>query len=242
MSLKKIVGLTVLGLALLVIVGGIALLILVRMRPGWYEYQELSPKEMLAAKEDMIRRVADFHNAATEAEAFVLVLNDKQINDMVAVIVDRHRVLPDYLAHPQIRMRKDKILAGVMVSFKGQTSFFSIGIRPYVDSAGLLHVELGKPKAGALRLPKTFVPETIDKVERSLSASLAASRSESERVQTARKNKDLLTRIFTALHGVPVPASFVTRDDLQMAIEDVRITLGLLEIKFRPILTETSAE
>ena len=54
MSLKKIVGLTVLGLVLLVIGGGITVLILVRMRPSWYQYQQLSPKEMLAAKEDMI--------------------------------------------------------------------------------------------------------------------------------------------------------------------------------------------
>ena len=163
MSLKKIVGLTVLGLVLLVIVGGITLLILVRIRPGWYEYQELSPKEMLAAKEDMIRLAAKFNNAATEAESFVLALTDRQINDMVAVIVDRDRVLPDYLAHPQIRMSDDKILAGAMVSFKGQTSVFSIGIRPYVDSAGLLHIELGKPKAGAMRLPENFLPEKAQK-------------------------------------------------------------------------------
>jgi hypothetical protein len=191
---------------------------------------------MLAAKEDIVHLAAEFNNAATQAEPFVLALTDKQINDMVAVIVDRHSILPDYLAHPQIRMSDGKILAGAIVSFKGQTSVFSIGITPYVDSAGLLHIELAKPKAGALALPENFLPDTIDKVQRSLNASLAASNSESDRAQTARKNKDLLTRVFTALHGAPVPASFVTREDLQMAIEDIRITPGLVEIQFRPIL------
>ena len=44
-----------------------------------------------------------------------------------------------------------------------------------------------------------------------------------------------MARVFTALHGAPVPANFVTRKDLQMAIEDVRVGPELLEIQFRPL-------
>jgi len=88
-----------------------------------------------------------------------------------------------------------------------------------------------------LGLPENFLPDTLDKLEQATETSLAASNSNSDRAWAARKNKDLLARIFTALHDAPVPANFVTREDLQMAIEDIRITPGLLEIQFRPIAT-----
>ena len=82
--------------------------------------------------------------------------------------------------------------------------------------------------------------DTLDKLERGIDASLERSRSNSEQARAARKNKDLLARVFTALHGAPVPANFVTREDLQMAIEDVRVGPELLEIQFRPIVTQAS--
>lgn len=235
MSLKRIIGLTALGLVLLAVIAGIAILILVRVRPDWYRPERLSPEQLLAAKEEMIRTATEFKNASQLAEAFILELTPKQINDMIAVAVDRQRILPHHVAQPFIYLSDGKIIAAALVSWKGQTSVVSIRIRPFVDSAGLLHIELGKLKVGALGLPESFLSDTLDELERSLDATLAASKSNSDRARAARKNKDLLARIFAALHGSPVPANFVTREDLQMAVEDVRIKPGLLEIQFRPL-------
>ena len=242
MTLKKVLGLTALGLILLLIIAGITTLILVRVRPDWYQPRQLSSEELVAAEEQMLRTATAFNNASQVDEPFILELTEKQINDMIAVTVRRNNFLPNYIAEPFIFLDKGEIMVAAIVSWKGQTSVVSIRIRPFVDSAGLLHTELDKIKAGALGLPENFLPDTLDKLERAIEARLAVSRSNSERERTARKNKDLLTRIFTALHGAPVPASFVTREDLQMAIEDVRVTPGLLEIQFRPIVSEASGE
>ena len=235
MSLKKILGLTALGLILLVVIAGITAWILIRQQPKWYRPQQLSHEDMLAAEEQMFRTAADFNNASQVAEPFILELTEKQINDMMAVVIKRNNILPAYISQPLIRLANGQIMVAALVNWKGQTSVASIRIRPFVDSAGLLHIELDKPKAGALGLPENFLPDTLDKVEQATETSLAASNSNSERAQTARKNKDLLARIFTALHGAPVPGNFVTREDLQMTIEDIRITPGLLEIQFRPL-------
>src|SRR3990170_1035940 len=189
MSLKKILGLTALGLILLVVIAGITALILIRYQPKWYRPQQLSQEEMLAAEEQMFRTAADFNNASQVAEPFILELTEKQINDMIAVVVDRHNILPSYISQPLIRLANGEIMVAALVNWKDQTSVASIRIRPFVDSAGLLHIELDKPKAGAFGLPENFLPDTLDKVEQATETSLAANKSNSERVRAAQKNK-----------------------------------------------------
>ena len=190
----------------------------------------------------MFGTVAEFKNASQVNEPFILELTGEQVNEMLAVLIDRHRILPDYIADPVISFSDGAAWAGAMVTWKGQTSVVSVRIRPFVDSGRLLHIELDRLKAGALGLPEDFLPDTLNQLEESVTARLAASRSNAEQAETARKNKDLMARVFTALSGSLVPANFVTRQDLQMAVEDIRISPGLLEIQFRPMATETSAD
>ncbi len=235
MTKKKIIGLSVLGLVLLVVISGVVVWILIGLWPRWYRPRQLSREELLAAEERMISTGADFKNASQVNEPFILELTGEQINDMLAVLIDRHRILPDYIADPVISFSDGAAWAGAMVTWKGQTSVVSVRIRPFIDPSGLLHIELDRLKAGALGLPDNFLPDTLKELEESATARLARSRSDSDNAQTARKNKDLLTRVFTALSGTPVPANFVTREDLQMAVEDIRISPGLLEIQFRPL-------
>ena len=66
MTKKKIIGLSVLGLVLLVIISGVVVWILVGLWPKWYEPRQLSRQELLAAEERMISTVAEFKNASTE--------------------------------------------------------------------------------------------------------------------------------------------------------------------------------
>ena len=242
MSKKKIIALVVLGLFVLAVISGTVLLILVGWRPAWYQYEKRSSEDLLAAEERMFVTASKFQNAAQVDEPFILELGGEQINDMLAVVIARHRILPDYIADPVISFGNGAAWAGAMVTWKGQTSVVSVRLKASVDSAGLLHMQLDQLRAGALGLPDDFLPRTLDDLEQTITAKLAASKSNSDQAQTARKNKDLLDRIFTALTGVPVPASFVTREDLQMAVEDIRFSQGLLEIQFRPIPTQTPAE
>ena len=242
MTKKKIIGLSVLGLVLLVIISGVVVWILVGLWPKWYQPRQRSREELLAAEERMFGTVADFKNASQVNEPFVLELTSEQINEMLAVLIDRHRILPDYIADPVISFSDGAAWVGAMVTWKGQTSVVSVRIRPFVDSGGLLHIELDRLKAGALGLPENFLPDTLNQLEASVTARLTASRSNAEQAKTARKNKDLMARVFAALSGTPVPANFVTREDLQMAVEDIRISPGLLEITFRPMPTETPAD
>ncbi len=242
MTKKKIIGLGVLGLVLLVIISGVVVLILVGLWPKWYQPRQRSRQELLAAEERMFSTVAEFKNVSQVNEPFILELTGEQINDMLAVLIDRHRILPDYIADPVISVGDGTAWVGAMVTWKGRTSVVSVRIRPFVDSGGLLHIELDRFKAGALGLPENFLPDTLNQLEASVTARLTASRSNAEQAKTARKNKDLMTRVFTALSGTPVPANFVTREDLQMAVEDIRISPGLLEIQFRPLPTKTSGE
>ncbi|MCK4850312.1 MAG: hypothetical protein KAT11_03120 [Phycisphaerae bacterium] len=237
MTRKRRIALSVLGLILLVIVSGVVAWVLIGLRPKWYRPRQLSREDLLAAEERMFGTVADFTNASQMNEPFILELTDEQINDMLAVRIDRHRILPDYIADPVISLGNGAAWAGAMVTWKGKSSVVSVRIRPFVDSGGLLHIELDRLKAGALGLPENFLPDTLNQLEQSVTAKLTASRSNSEQAKTAKKNKDLMTRVFTALSGTPVPANFVTREDLQMAVEDIRITPGLLEIQFRPMAT-----
>ena len=241
-SKKKIIALVALGLVLVVVLSGAVLVILVGWRPAWYRYENRSSEDLLAAKEWMIRTGADFANASQVDEEFILELGVEQINDMLAVLIARHRILPSHIAYPVISFGDDAAWAGASVTWKGQTSVVSVRLKAFVDSAGLLHMELDQLRAGALGLPDDFLPQTLDDLEQTIATKLAASKSDSDQAKTARKNKDLLDRIFTALTGVPVPASFVTREDLQMAVEDIRISPGLLEIQFRPIANETPGE
>ena len=238
MSKKKIIGLGVLGLLLAVVISGAVLLILVGLRPAWYQYEKRSSEDLLAAEERMFATASKFQNASQVDEPFILELGGQQINDMLAVLIARHRILPNYIANPVIAFGDGAAWVGAMVTWKGQTSVVSVRLKASVDSAGLLHMELDQLRAGALGLPDDFLPKTLDDLEQTITAKLAASRSNSDQARTARKNKDLLDRVFTALTGVPVPASFVTREDLQMAVEDIRISPGLLEIQFRPIPTD----
>ncbi len=235
MTKKKIIGLSVLGLVLLMIISGVVVWILVGLWPKWYQPRQRSRQELLAAEERMISTVADFKNASQVNEPFILELTSEQINEMLAVLIARHRILPDYIADPVISFSDGAAWVGAMVTWKGQTSVVSVRIRPFVDSGGLLHIELDRLRAGALGLPESFLPDTLKQIEESVTARLAKSKSNSENAKTARKNKDLLGRVFAALSGAPVPASFVTREDLKMAVEKIRISPGLLEIQFRPL-------
>lgn len=242
MTKKKIIGLVVLGLVLGAVISGVVVWVLVGLWPKWYEPRQLSREDLLAAEERMVGTVADFKNASQVAEPFILELTGEQINDMLAVLIDRHRILPDYIADPVISFGDGAAWVGAMVTWKGQSSVVSVRIKPFIDHAGLLHIELDRLRAGALGLPESFLPDTLKELEESATARLARSRSTSERAKTVRKNKDLVARVFAALSGTPVPANFVTREDLQMAVDDIRISRGLLEIQFRPLPTETSAE
>ena len=235
MMTKKIIGLGVLGLVLLVIISGVVVWILIGLWPKWYQPRQLSREDLLVAEERMISTAAKFSNASQVNEPFILELTGEQINDMLAVLIDRHRILPDHIADPVISFSDGAAWAGAMVTWKGQTSVVSVRIRPFIDPSGLLHIELDRLKAGVLGLPENFFPDTLKELEQSVTARLATSRSKSEQAKTAKKNKDLMARVFAALSGTAVPANFVTREDLQMAVEDIRISPGLLEIQFRPL-------
>ncbi len=242
MTKKKIIGLSVLAVIVLVVVSGVVIWILVGLWPKWYEPRQLSREELLAAEERMIGTFTEFDSQSQRDERFILELTGEQINEMLAVLIDRRPILPDHIADPVIALGDGAAWVGAMVSWKGQTSVVSVRIRPFVDSGELLHIELDRLKAGALGLPENFLPDTLKQIEESVSARLATSKSNSENAKTARKNKDLLGRVFAALSGTPVPASFVTREDLQMAVEDIRISPGLLEIQFRPMAVGESEE
>ena len=243
MTKVKIIALSVLGLVLLVLISVLVALVLVGRTPDWYKLPNpLSPEELLAAEERMISTGAKFKNASQVNEPFILELTDEQVNDMLAVAMDRRPILPDYMAHPAISFSDGAIFAGAMVTFKGQTSVVSLRIKPFVDAAGLLHIELDQLRAGALGLPRNFLADTIRDMEKSVTARLDWSTSKTAQANTARKNKNLLARIFTALSGTPVLANFVTREDLQMAIEDIQVSPGLIEIQFKPLPIEASAD
>ena len=243
MTKKKIIGLSVVGLLSLLLVCGVVVLVLLALRPEWYQYKERSEEDLLAAEERMISTAAKFSNESQVNEPFILELTEEQINEMLAVVIDRHKnTLPEHIANPVISLVDGAAFAGAMVTWKGRSSVVSVRIEPSIDSAGLLHIKLDRLKAGALGLPEDFLPDTLKKLEASLTSKLARSTSDSEQAKTARKNKDMLGRVFTALSGTAVEASFVTREDLQMAVEAIRISEGLLEITFRPTLMEESEE
>ena len=191
MTKKKILTLAVLGLAGLVLIGAIGGIILVRIQPSWYEPKQFSREHLLAAEERMFHTAADFKNTSQVDEPFILELTEDQINDMLAVVIDRRPILPDYIAYPVISFSDGVVFAGAMVTFKGQTSVVSLRIKPFVDAAGLLHIELDQLRAGALGLPRNFLPNTIRDLEKSVAARLDWSTSRSEQVNAARKNKDL---------------------------------------------------
>ena len=96
MTKKKIIGLVVLGLVLGAVISGVVVWVLVGLWPKWYEPRQLSREDLLAAEERMVGTVADFKNASQVAEPFILELTGEQINDMLAVLIDRHRILPDW--------------------------------------------------------------------------------------------------------------------------------------------------
>lgn len=242
MTRKKTIALSLLALLLLLLISSILALVLIEFKPKWYEPRQLTREDLLAAEERMISTGAQFKNASQVNEPFILELNDEQINDMLAVVIARRPILPDYIAYPVISFSNGHILTGAMLTWKGRTSVVSLRIKPFVDSAGLLHIELDQLKAGALGLPDNFLPDTIKDIEKSVLARLNWSTSKTAQADAARKNKDLLARVFTALAGTPVPANFVTREDLQMAVEDIRVSPGLLEIQFRPLPIQTLAE
>jgi len=235
MSKKRIVGLTALALVGLVVVGGIVGIILMRVRPSWYEPAQLSREELLEAEEQMIRTTAEFKSAAQIAEPFILELSGKQINDRLAVLVDRYDVLPKDIADPVIFLSDGALWAGARVTWKGQQAVVSVRLRVRVDSEGLLHMELDKLKAGALGLPATFLPDTMAAVEKSLLAEVAPQRNNPEKAKEAASNEQIIRAVFSALSGNPVVTRFVTRDDLHVGVEDIRIKPGLLEIQFRPL-------
>ena len=82
MSIKKIIGLSVLGLVLLVIVSGVVAWILVGLEPEWYEPpRQRSRDDLLAAEERMISTGAKFKNRSQVAEPFILELTSEQINN-----------------------------------------------------------------------------------------------------------------------------------------------------------------
>ena len=237
MSKKKILALTALGLAGLVVIGGIVGIILVRSRPSWYEPEELSREELLEAEEQIIRTTAEFKSAAQIAEPFILELTGKQINDRLAVLVDRYGILPEHIADPVVFLGNGAVWAGARVSWKGQQAIVSIRLRVRVDSEGLLHMELDELKAGALGLPETFLPDTMASIEKSLLAKVGGKGANPKKAKEATNNEQIVKAVFSALSGEPVVTRFVTRDDLHVGVEDIRIKPGLLEIQFRPIAT-----
>lgn len=238
MTKKKIIGLSLLGLLVLAITTVLVVWMLLGFWPEWYQPKQRTRRELLDAEIRMLATVTEFKNQSQRNEPFILELTSEQIDEMLAVVIDRNLVLPHHITDPNIALSEGAVFAGAMVTWKGQTSVVSVRIRPFVDSDQRLHIELDRLKAGALDLPESFLPDTLKQIEESITTRLIKSRSNSENAKTARKNKDLLDRVFAALSGTPVPANFVTREDLQMAVEDIRISPGLLEIQFRPLPNE----
>lgn len=238
MSAKRLLTLTVLALVALVLIGTIMTVLLVQSRPSWYEPATLSREELLEAEEQMIRTAAEFQSAAQVAESFILELSGKQINDRLAVLADRRHILPDDITDPVVFLGDGVVYIGARVTWKGQQAIVSTRLTGHVDSDGLLRLELGKLKAGTLALPENFLADSLAKLQQTLTAKLATSRSNSDEARTAKKNKDLLVKIFASLNGVPVEPRFVTREDLQVTIEEIRIRPNKLEIKFRPLPTD----
>ena len=235
MSKKKIVLLTVSGLIVLPIVLLLVAWWLTQVIPPWYDPPKPSEKELLAIEAERLRITADFGTHAKKAEPFFLELSGRQIREMFAAYVIRNRLLPDDIADPDIALRDGAFWLAARITWNQQQSIASIRLRPFVDSAGLLHIQMDSLKAGALGLPDNWLADTLAKLEKSLKARLAASKSNSDTARTARKNQDLIGRISAALDGLPVPTTFRTREDLQMTVEHIRITPDHVEIKFRPL-------
>ncbi len=243
MTKKKVIALSVLGLVLLFLISTLVAWVLIGRSPEWYKPPKLrSREELLAAETRMISTGAEFKNKSQVNAPFILELTNGQVEDMLAVVMDRRPILPSYIAYPVISFSDGVVYVAAMVTFKGQASVVSVQIKPRVDAAGLLHIKLEQLRAGALGLPGNFLPDAIRDIEESVAARIDWSTSRTAQADAARKNKDLLARIFTALSGTPVLANFVTREDLQMTIADIRVSPGLLEIKFKPLLMDTSAE
>ena len=236
MSVKKTLVVICLSLIALLVAAVVVGRFLVGVVPSGYQPKRLTEEELLRAEELLWSIRADIYTEAQVAKPFILELTLDQIKEMLAVVDQRYRVFPEHITAPDILLEKGALWAYALVTRKGQQSVVSIRVRPFIDSAGLLHVELGEIKAGALGLPDNFLPETLAQVERSLSIELASSASDSDAAMVAEKNPDVLTRVFTALHGAPVPADFVTREDLRMTIKDIRIAAEQIEIEFQPQL------
>jgi hypothetical protein len=204
--------------------------------PSGYQPKRLAEEELLRAEERLWSIQADLYTDAQVAEPFILELTLDQIKEMLAVVDQRYRFFPEYITAPDILLEEDALWAYALITWKDQQSVVSIRVRPFIDSAGLLHVELGEIRAGALGLPDSFLPDTLAQVEKSLSIELESSVSDSDAVMVAEKNPDALTRVFIALRGAPVSANFVTREDLRMTIKDIRITAERIKIEFQPRL------
>lgn len=241
MSVKKTLVVVCLSVVALLVVAAVVGRLLVGVVPAGYQPKRLTEEELLRAEERLWSIQADLYTDAQVAEPFILELTLEQIKEMLAVVDQRYQVFPEYITAPDIMLDKGALWAYALVTWNGQQSVVSIRIKPFIDSAGLLHLELGELKAGALGLPESFLPDTLAKVEKSLSIELASSASDSDAVMVAEKNPDALTRVFTALHGAPVPADFVTREDLRMTIKDISISPERIEIEFQPLLQNTSS-
>ena len=235
MSRRKVAVFSVAGVVVLAVGLVVLAWFLTQASPGWYVPTKLSEKELLAVEQQMIATGAEFKSASEVAEPFILELSGRQINEMLTVSVSRDRFLPRDIADPAIALGEGVLWLGARITWKNQQSVASIRIRPFVDSAGLLHIQMDKLKAGALGLPDNWLGERLDELERSLKARLAVSTSESDTARTARKNQAFIDRLFAALRGTPTPTSFVTREDLQMSVEAIRISPERMEIQFRPV-------
>ena len=240
---------------------------LAKRNPAWYRPQALSPRDMEAAANRAVAKMAALHNIANHSAAADSSKQWRQSNGASTIPVDppltitftqdeltafvaqwsqlNSNRVDKYITGPQFVLEDGQILFAGRITEMDQVGV--LRLQPSIDENGLLHLEIMGFSAGSLPLPESMVLKRLASSEAMLrkwlpdwqrSAKIAADGANNEAEKAA------MTKLFlNTLHHQPSPAVVYLRIEahktVPMKLTHVAVGAGTLTLTVMPLDDET---
>ncbi|MFP4053088.1 MAG: hypothetical protein ACLFV7_04405 [Phycisphaerae bacterium] len=212
--------------------------------PGEYRYQSLTPTQRRQAAKDFVSRLADFNRYAQNNEPFSWSIDQDRINRYMASLEEIAAVRPGHkagtvtealreagLADPAVSLEEGKVL--LMVRSIEHDKIVSVSLDLEFTSDRRLRVKLEKASVGELTLPRDWVTDRLNTVQKSLGTG-DGPKDPNQPTNPTAKVAYALTKLLSGINAEPIePVG--TWDGRKIRIQDITIADGRLTLQVKRV-------
>ncbi len=243
MRAVSVVKWSVLAVLLAVLAGAAWLYWQASRVPQQYDYQPLTPVQREKAAKDFVNRVADFNRYAQNNQPFSWSIDEERINRYLASLEEIAAVRPGHkagtvtdalrkagLADPAMSLEDGKAL--LMIRSIEHDKIISVTLNVEFTSDRRLRVEVQKAAVGELTLPRGWVTDRLNTVQKALAGK--KTNADKDSTNPTAKVAEALTKLLSAINAEPIePVG--TWDRRKIRIQDITIADGRLTLEVKRV-------